>query len=502
MPEENGLQDTRRDLRAVWAERRGAASPPEDGRKRVDTRAHRSVYDQVVDEVMERMAREHADLLSRDIIADPYAQARIKNLIAEYAQGARVATLTHDEIGHVRRRCEGKVFLLGDLAEILNDPDVLEIQIVSTNGVQRGTSRRRTRPYGEDPVVRFAADTDPVKELQHLSGLYGVKLDATTPYATFMAGPWRVSIHIPPHVTHEFTLTMRRGVDDTNTPTKEQLLAQGTVDRVALGLLYAIVDSFQTAVIFAPQRSGKTFLQTHLINRVDPNDGNTVLIQDIVEITPTVPVMSMYAVSRPDSPIDMRTLSAWCLRESAVRVFVGEIRLWETVALVDTAQQGTGALATAHATSPVDLTHRLVDTYLHTAPNVSDIVAFRKMHSAIDFYVEMERFEGPHRKESFRVRGIYELLPTEGVVTEQNFRPIVLYRHEGYDARSGEELGHHEVVNRLTPEKYEAMLRRSSYRVRVPEEVLPEGEAPPVSPGVLAAEGDGIELDIEEEDAS
>jgi Flp pilus assembly CpaF family ATPase len=500
MEEEAVLHDTRHDLRAIWANRRGSAPALGETRGPAALQEQRSIYDQAVDEVMDRMAREHADLLSKDIIGDVYAQLRIKTLIAQYAQETRTVRLTQTEIDHVRRRCEGKMFLLGDLAEILNDPDVLEIQMVSTSGVQRATSRRRSRPYAEDPAVRFAPGTDPVKELQHFAGLYGTKLDASTPYATFMAGPWRVSIHIPPHVMHDFTLTMRRGVDDTNTPTREQLLAHGTVDETTLGLLYAIVDSFQTAVIFAPQRSGKTFLQTHLINHIDPNDGNTVLIQDIVEITPTVPVMSMYAVSRPESPIDMRTLSAWSLRESAVRVVVGEIRLWETVALMDTAQQGTGALATGHATSPLEMTHRLVDTYLHTTENITDAVAFRKVHSAIDFYIEMQRFEGPRRKESFRVRGIYELLPTEGVVTERDFRPIILYRHEGFDRKTGEEIGHHEVVNPLSPDKYEAMLLRSSYKVRVPEAVRPKEVATPTaSPADDAGGGvESIELDLGE----
>jgi hypothetical protein len=148
------------------------------------------------------------------------------------------------------------------------------------------------------------------------------------------------------------------------------------------------------------------------------------------------------------------------------------------------------------------MTHRLVDTYLHTVSNVSDTVAFRKMHSVIDFYVEMARFEAPDRTESFRVRGIYELLPTDGIVTQANFRPIIVYRHEGYDARSGREIGRHEVVNRLTPEKYEAMLRRSSYKVRVPETVLPEGVQFGGSAEEPVGDGEGIELDLEGEDAS
>lgn len=457
---------TRVDLREEWA--RSGVGPA------VVVPASQSgvvgVEDNIVAQVVDRLTREHADLMSQELLRDPFAADRVRSAIRAQAQTLRVSPL---EIERVVRRVEGQIFSLGDLAEVLSDPEVMEIQMI---GPDYATSRRQGVGLGRDPRVRFHPSTDPVKELKHFADFYGAKLDETEPYATFMAGPWRVSIHIPPHIVAPFSLTMRRSVDEEHKLVAADFLRLGTVDRRTLDILYALVDSYQTMLTFAPQRSGKTQLQRILIDHMNPDDGAIVLLEDIPEIRPSIPVLNYYVVRRDEKPISMLTLSEWILRESAVRVVLGEFRQKEAAAFIDTTQQGTSGLTTGHGGTCVQITNRLVDAYLSAMPSTTEASAYRKIHDAIGFYFQMRRYVEPTtRTESFRLHGIYEVLPTDGAVTDKHYRPIVRYRFDGWDPETHEAAGGHEVVGALTPGRYEDCRERSNYTVDMPADLRPSG---------------------------
>lgn len=451
---------SRVDLRALWGER--GVGPSERS-------AFAGEQEQVVEAVLDRVSREHADLLAQDLLSDPFVGRRLNDALRETAQGIARAS----EIERVVRLAEARIFSLGDLSEVLSDPDVLEIQMI---GPDYATSRRKSASFGRDPLVRFLPGTDPVKELQHFAQLYKHSLDQTTPYATFMAGPWRVSIHIPPHITAPFSLTMRRGIDEHHTLTAQDFLRLGTLDAFTLETLYALVDSYQTLLTFAPQRSGKTWLQRILIDHMDPQKGAILLIEDIPEIQPAIPVLNFYAVDRDEKPITMLKLSEWSLRESAVYVVLGEFRQQEAAAFIDLTQQGTAGLTTGHGGSPVQITNRLVDAYLAARPSTTEASAYRKVHQAVGFYVEMRRYVEPlTQSESFRLQAIYEVLPTQGPVTERHYRPLVRYRFQGFDPVTHGALGRHEAVGRMSRERYEDCLLRSSHAVEIPASIRPEG---------------------------
>lgn len=479
--EAEGPVSSRVDLRRLWASAGREAT--------VETSAQPSstgVEDGIVGQVIERLSRENADLLAKDLLGDPVASTRLRGAIRAQAQALRVAPL---EIERVVRRVEGKVFSLGDLAEVLSDPDIMEIQMI---GPDYATSRRRSQGYGRDPVVRFHPGTDPVRELKHFADFYGAHLDQTTPYATFMAGAWRVAIHIPPHIVAPFSLTMRRGAEDENRLTAADFVGLGTLDDFTLQVLYALIDAHQTILTFGPQRSGKTQLQRILIDRMDPiRDGGAVgIIEDIPEIQPTIPTLNFYTVARDERPITMLTLAEWILRDSIVRLVLGEFRHQEAAAFIDATQQGTSGLTTGHGGSPVQITNRLVDAYLSAMPSTTEASAYRKIHQAVGFYVEMRRYVEPvTRTESFRLQAIYEVLPTNGPVTERHYRPLVRYRFEGFDPSTNTASGTHEAVGRMSRERYEDCLLRSSHTVDIPEPIRPEGAKGARPPG-------GIELDM------
>lgn len=470
MPEREGLQSTRIDLegligsKSVLLGRTGKAgrSVP------AATATESNPLDDMVDHVLGVLSSSYKDLMAQEIL-DTEVSSRVRSAIRAIVQQERVSAT---EVERVVRLCETRIFGIGDLSAVLSDLDILEIQML---GPDYATSRHRTLGLRKDPRVRFRSTTNPVKELQHYAQLHKAELDAQMPYATFMSGPWRVSIHVRPHIATDFTLTMRR-VGAANMMDETQFLASGTVSREVLDILYGLVDGYQTLLTFAPQRSGKTWLQRLLIDHMDPSKGTILLIEDIPEIQPSIPVMSFHTVHRDSDPIDMMKLSEWSLRESAVRVILGEFRQQEAGAFIDITQQGTSGLTTGHGGNAVQITNRLVDAYRRAVVGTPEESAYRKIHEAIGFYIEMRRFEDPKtRTESFRLRGIYEVQPTTGYVTTEHYRPIVMYRHEGFDPVTHMSVGHHEIVGRLSDMRYEDCLIRSSYAVDIPAAIRPLG---------------------------
>jgi len=503
------MQSTRVDLAQRWARHGGHnAVVGADPYPQMGAPMSLGIDDEAVARVLEGLEREHTALLAdRDLLQDPGMTDQVRSAIRAVAQ----KIVAPREIERLVRKVEGHLFSLGDLAEFLADPEVLEIQMI---GPDFAMSRRRTGGLIEDRRVRFRPGTDPVMELKHFAEFYKTRLDTTSPYATFMAGPWRVSIHIPPHVTKPFTLTMRRSLDDEHKLDAADFLRLGSIDRPTLDFLYSLVDAYQTMLTFAPQRSGKTQLQRVLIDHMNPLDGNIVLLEDIPEIRPNIPVMNFYQVRRDSNPITMLTLAEWVLRESAVRVVLGEFRQKEAAAFIDLTQQGTAGLTTGHGSNCVQITNRLVDAYQMAMPGTSDVNAFRKVHEAIGFYIQMRRYvDRATRTESFRVYGVYEVLPTDGHVSMKNYRPLVQYRFRGFDPVTHAAVGVHEVVNHMTEERYADCLERSNFAADIPARLRPPGErgaglvvsvpegvpAPEPDPeGVAGA--DGPELLIDEED--
>lgn len=478
------LQSTKRDLRSLWARNSGSTLPGRSSGLPSASAApgaavaggNRSTYDDMADRVRGALQGDYSDLVATFNLKDPADQERLRAAIREKILA--LPDVLPGDIEFIQRKVEATILSVGDLAEVLADPSVLEIQML---GPQVGYSRRRDKPFGPDRAVRFAPDRRPdsvVNDLQHFARMYGAELDASQPYRSFMALGWRVVIHIPPHIDgYPFSLVMRRGAEADNRITGPQLIDNGTVDAVSLAFLYALLDSKQTVLIFGPQRAGKTVLQSVLIDHANPNRGMNLLLQDIVEIHPTIPALSLHTVDRPQNPITMSDLLEMSLRDSAVRLIVGEIRRREALAFIESAQMGTDAMGTFHAKSPLDATERLVTLLLASIPNLSDRAAYRTIHQAIGWYVQMARFVEPSTGiESFRMAGIYQLLPTDGLVTRDNYRPIIRWQFEGWDPVTHAAVGHHYVANPVTEDRYEELLEAASYSVDIPPELRPAKE--------------------------
>jgi pilus assembly protein CpaF len=304
---------------------------------------------------------EHAvQARAKDIALDmgtPGGGAALRALIDEelvrweddVRRGRRTFGLTNP--GLVAERAWRNLAGYGPLTELLEDPDVWEIEINSPAEV---FVKRHSGPSGyhhegfhdDDHVTRTLTkllddSATSHRKLDPSEGLQDAQLDDGS-RLHIVHGDLARGGHLMVNV-RRFT-----GVPFTRL---EELVDRGTLSASAAWFLAEAVRVGSTIVFAGAPGSGKTTLLSCCIGELDPSL-RVVIAEEVFEIDAPLPnVASMQTrAARPDRPgIDLRRLVAGFLRMAPDVAIVGEVRDREALPLLLTLSSGVKGFTTIHA---------------------------------------------------------------------------------------------------------------------------------------------------------
>jgi pilus assembly protein CpaF len=305
---------------------------------------------------VERAVQDRAKAVALDM-ATPDGRAALRRLIDDelarwdddVRRGRRTFALTNAEL--VAERAWRNLAQYGPLTELLDDPDVWEIEINAPGEV---FVKRHAGPSGyhheafhdDDHVVRILTkllddSSTSHRKLDPTEGLQDAQLDDGS-RLHIVHGDLARGGHLMVNI-RRFT-----GVPFTEL---SQLVERGTLTGEAASFLAAAVRAGSTIVFAGAPGSGKTTLLSCCVGELDPTL-RVVVAEEVFEIDAPMPnVASMQTrAPRPDRPgVDLRRLVAGFLRMAPDVAIVGEVRDREALPLLLTLSSGVKGFTTIHA---------------------------------------------------------------------------------------------------------------------------------------------------------
>ncbi|WP_017626879.1 CpaF family protein [Nocardiopsis chromatogenes] len=308
------------------------------------------------------------------------------------ARGDRV--LSREVEQRVLQAALAQVCGTGPLQDLLDDPDIENINLTGTQvWVRYADGRRERRP----PIV--ATPDELVALVRRIASESPAGERRFDPAAPILDMPLRDGsrMNAVMDVVHTPSVSIRR--HRHRTTTLRELRKLGTLDDAAAGLLGAAVRSRRNIVITGGTGAGKTTLLRALASHIPP-DERIVTIEDVPELglerDPHAHPDAVALHARPPNvegagEVTVAELVRAALRMSPDRVIVGETRGHETVPLLNAMSQGNdGSLTTLHAASsdgafaklgayaaqsaerlPLDATCLLIATAVHLVVHIS-----------------------------------------------------------------------------------------------------------------------------------
>jgi pilus assembly protein CpaF len=244
----------------------------------------------------------------------------------------------------------------GVLAPLLTEPGVTDVLV---NGVQvwidRGAGLERVG-------IRVGTPDDVRRLAQRLAAACGRRLDDGSPFVdAWLPDGTRLHAVLPPVARDGPYLSLR--TLRRQPYTLAELVAAGSLEPPAAGLLAAIVAARLAYLVTGGAGSGKTTLLSALLSLV-PAHERIVLVEDAAELRPSHPhVVALEArLSNVEGvgAIALRDLVRQALRMRPDRLVVGECRGAEIVDLLGALNTGhDGGAGTLHANGSVDVPARL-----------------------------------------------------------------------------------------------------------------------------------------------
>ena len=315
---------------------------------------------------------------------------------------------------------------LGGLQRHLDDPQVEDVFVEGCDNVFV-----RTVDGVLQRVAPVAASDDDLVELVRLaaarSGQEERRFDRGSPGLSLRL-PGGQRLFAVMAVAKRPSLSIRRNTLDK--VTLDDLTTRGEITPGMRQLLAAMVASRQNIVISGGTGAGKTTLLRALTARIGPQE-RLVTVEDAYELgldedTDAHPLVSSLQQREPNlegvGGIDMSTLVKWGLRMRPHRVFVGEVRGAEALAMVLAMSQGNdGSMCTLHASDSKQALTRLA-MYIMQAPEKFTFDAANVLiGQAVDFIVHLDIATDGTRV----VSSIRQVLEAEGsqIPSNEIFRP-------------------------------------------------------------------------------
>jgi pilus assembly protein CpaF len=317
----------------------------------------------VLEEILDEMSGEVKRLSSREVL--------LKDLLDEFLQ-------------------------LGPLEDLLDDPDVSEIMVVSKDRIFIEKGGKLTLSE-----KRFTTDDAVHNIIQRIVTPIGRRIDESSPLvdARLKDGS-RVNAIIPPLALKGPCITIRKF---SKIPlTTEDLIKFGTLNELMRNFLQKCIAGRKNVLISGGTGSGKTTLLNILCSYIPENE-RIVTIEDAAELQ----LLQEHVVSLEARPkniegtgeISIRDLVKNALRMRPDRIIVGECRSGEALDMLQAMNTGhDGSLTTGHANSPRDMIGRLETMVLFGGVDLPVRAIREQIVSAIDLIVQQERMLDGKRK--------------------------------------------------------------------------------------------------------
>jgi len=344
-------------------------------------------------------------------------------------RGRRPTAIADPEL--VARRAWRNLVEYGPLTELLEDPDVWEIEINSPAEIfvkrHRGPSGYHHETFHDDEHVartlpKMLDDSATShRKLDPTEGLQDAQLDDGS-RLHIVHGDLARGGHLIVNI-RRFT-----GVPFTRL---DELVATDTIGADAARFLALAVRSGATTLFAGAPGSGKTTLLSCCLGELDPTK-RVVVAEEVFEVDAPLPnVASMQTrAARADRPaIDLRRLVAGFLRMAPDVAVVGEVRDREALPLLLTLSSGVKGFTTIHASSARGALGRLrFLAELSDAGGLASSALSSLVSESVDLVVFSRRSTSGPR--------VMEIIAVEDQLTESagTFTVTDLFRRSDVDA--------------------------------------------------------------------
>jgi pilus assembly protein CpaF len=315
---------------------------------------------------------------------------------------ALVNAVTQDVLGY------------GPIQEFLDDPDVTEIMVNSTDAIYVERDGRL-----EETTKRFVSEEHVRRVIERIVGEVGRRIDESSPMVDArLPDGSRANAIIPPLAVDGPTLTIRKF--SRRVLAVEDLVANKTLTPRLVSFLEASVKGKVSIIISGGTGSGKTtFLNT--LSHFIPETERIVTIEDAVELQlqqrHRVRLESRAANIEGKGTVTIRDLVRNALRMRPDRIVVGEVRGAEALDMLQAMNTGhEGSLTTLHANSPRDALSRLETMVLMAGMDLPLTAVREQIASAVDLVIHVARLNDGTR----RVIQVSDVDGMEGNVIQLN----------------------------------------------------------------------------------
>ncbi|MBP2707372.1 CpaF family protein [Microbispora sp. RL4-1S] len=347
-----------------------------------------------------------------------YGKAVITNVVRTYADNLALlgrSAPTLDEEEQLKKAVENRIFYLGDLQPLVDDPEVENIDVNRYDQVWVTYTDGRKVPGppaadSEDELIenvrrwgiyqgQNARDFSTARPILHKALSNTVRLAAAT--------------GITPHTAFSIR---KHGMLDA---TMSDLAARGTMSWPVRHFLHAVMNVPMNVIVAGAMNSGKSTLVRALAGDIDPFERLITVENERELFLHLMPerhhdVLSFEARaanSEGEGAVTMRQLIDDAFRFNGRRILVGEVRSDELVPmLVAMNSGGRGSICTMHADSAEEIFPRM-EILAGTMP--ADAL-FRLVGKAVDFivYLRHEVSHDPDAPMNVRyISEIFEVLP-------------------------------------------------------------------------------------------
>jgi len=185
--------------------------------------------------------------------------------------------------------------------------------------------------------------------------------------------------------------------------TLNDLVARGSLSKVAASFLAAAVRARHSIVVAGPQGAGKTTMVRALCAEIPPNESigtfETEYELHLHEMPDRHPIVHAWE-ARPGGELQANGRRAGeftiddalydSYRYNLTRQIVGEVRGKEALTMIEAMQSGTGSLSTTHAESAEAAVSKLVTCAMKAGAHVTQEYAVRAITEALNIVVHVD----------------------------------------------------------------------------------------------------------------
>ena len=367
------------------------------------------VKSQIHRQLLDRLNLANLDRLDSEAVMET-----IRGLVRELL-AAESIPLNVDERDELIRQVLDEIFGLGPLQPLMDDPDISDI-LVNTSDLVFVERNGRI----ESTEVVFSDDRHLLQVIDRIVSSVGRRIDDASPMVDArLPDGSRVNAIIPPLAIDGPHLSIRKFREDALTG--EDLVRFGALSEPMLRLLEAVVKGRLNVLISGGTGAGKTTL-LNVLSGFIPDHERIVTVEDSAELR----LRQLHVVRLETRPpnvegsgaVPQRMLVINALRMRPDRIIVGEVRSSEAIDMLQAMNTGhDGSLTTLHANTPRDALSRLETMVAMADLGLPEQAVRSQIASAIDVVVQVSRMSDGTR----RVKQISEVVGMEGsVITMQD----------------------------------------------------------------------------------